>query len=212
MIRVLVADDQTLVRQGVKALLEFDPDVRVVGEADGGEAALDLAARLAPDVALLDVRMPGLGGLGVLAAWRDTGGPPAILLTTFHDDAAVREGLRLGARGYLLKDVAYEDLLDAVKQVARGGTLVRPAVTARALRGLEGLRAEGAPAAEAPALTERELDVLRLLSGGYSNREIAAALSLADGTVKNHVSNVLYKLGVRDRTRAVLSAAELGLL
>ena len=207
MIRVLLVDDQTLVRQGIRSLLELSQTVTVVGEAADGEEALGLAGQLKPDVMLLDLRMPKLDGLGVLRALANEA-PPTLILTTFDDDELVLEGLRLGAKGYLLKDVSLTQLLDAVETLALGETLVQPAVTERLLRGLQKTTY---PSLETPdTLTKRELEVVRLLAGGYSNKEIAGALGMSEGTVKNHVSSVLSKLGVRDRTRAVLRALELG--
>ena len=209
MIRVLLVDDQTLVRQGVRSLLELSQTVTVTGEAGDGEEALVQIAALRPDVVLLNLRMPRLDGLGVLRALRaKPDAPPTLIPTTFDDDELVLEGLRLGAKGYLLKDVSLTQLLDAVETLAGGGTLIQPAVTERLLRGLPRTTY---PSLEAPeSLSPRELDVVRLLAGGYSNREIGEALGMSEGTVKNHVSSVLSKLGVRDRTRAVLRALELG--
>ncbi|MCA0436361.1 MAG: response regulator transcription factor [Austwickia sp.] len=232
-IRVVLVDDQTLVRLGIRQLLELADGIEVVGEAGDGVAALALIREVEPDVVLLDLRMPRLDGHGVLAelaTW--PAAPPVLVLTTFDDDEAVLGALRAGARGYLLKDVTLAQLVEAVRTLAAGGRLVQPAVTASLLDRLTGAPARagraGAPEAEpwrsggpasglgghtAPvALTDRELDVLRLMAAGYSNREIAAGLHLAEGTVKNHVSAVLLKLGTRDRTRAVLKALELGLV
>jgi DNA-binding NarL/FixJ family response regulator len=210
MIRLVVVDDQHLVRQGILALLGLAPDFTVVGEAADGEAALELVRDLAPDVMLLDVRLPRLDGVGVLDRLRAEGrSVPTVMLTTFDDDEAMAACLRAGARGYLLKDVTAEQLLDAVRVVASGGEAWRPAVTARVVDRLVE-RPSAFPALDAPdPLTARELEVLRLLSAGCSNREIAVALRLAEGTVKNHISSILSKLGVRDRTRAVLRAFEL---
>jgi len=208
MIRVLLVDDQTLVRQGIRSLLELSADIEVVGEAADGEEALERIPHLEPDVVLLDLRMPKLDGLGVLKALPNV--PPTLILTTFDDGALVLEGLRAGAKGYLLKDVSLEQLVTAVKTLAGGGTLVQPAVTERILRGLSGMPRDY-PSLETPdPLTGREREVVRLMAGGYSNKEIARALGMSEGTVKNHVSSVLSKLGVRDRTRAVLKALELG--
>ena len=214
-IRVLLVDDQTLVRQGIAGLLHLDDGVEVVAEAADGEQALQLLTSPAgprPDVVLLDLRMPGIGGLGVLEALADRpDSPPVLVLTTFDDDHAVLESLRLGARGYLLKDVTLEDLTGAIQTLAGGGLHIQPAVTERLLqRAANG--GDTAPPVVSIALTPRERDILRLLTGGYANREIANALHLAEGTVKNHVSNLLLKLGVRDRTRAALRGLELGLV
>jgi DNA-binding NarL/FixJ family response regulator len=213
MIRVCLIDDQTLVREGIRVLLDLVPDIEVAGEAADGEAALRVLAEIQPDVALLDLRMPGLDGLGVLRALRTLPAgqqPPTIILTTFDDDALMLEAIRLGAKGFLLKDVSLSRLTEAIRTVAAGGTLMQPAITERLLRAA--LSAGSAfPSSAAPEpLSERETEVLRLMTGGLSNREIAASLHMAEGTVKNHTSNILAKLGVRDRTRAVLKALELG--
>ncbi len=208
MIRVALADDQTLVRQGIASLLELTPDIRVVVEAADGDEAVARFATAEIDVALLDVRMPRRTGLEVLAALRPR---PCILLTTFDDDAVALEAIALGARGFLLKDVTLDALAHAIRTVAAGGTLINPAVTDRVIRGLA--RLDGVPAAAMPeALTPRELEVLRLIASGASNREIAGALGTAEATVKNQASSIFAKLGVRDRTRAVLRALELGVL
>jgi DNA-binding NarL/FixJ family response regulator len=211
MIRVALVDDQTLVRQGIRSLLELSDDIRVVVEAADGEQGLRVIAETRPDVMLLDVRMPKRSGLDVLRALRDSGREvPTILLTTFDDDAVALEGVRAGAKGFLLKDVDLAQLTEAIRAVAAGGTLIRPAVTERVKRGIELLRPSFEGLDPPDALTPRETEVLRLMAGGYSNREIAEALGAAEGTVKNHASVILSKLGVRDRTRAVLKALELG--
>lgn len=213
MIRVLVVDDQTLVRQGVCGLLSLAEEIEVCGEAADGAEALEQLEALEPDVVLLDLRMPGMSGIEVLEG---LGGekqlPPTIILTTFDDDDLVLAGIRAGARGYLLKDVSLEELVGAIRTVADGGSLVRPAVTTRVVKGLERLHPEFSSLDRPDPLTERETEILRLMAGGYSNKEIANSLSVAEGTVKNHVSNILSKLGVRDRTRAVLKALELGIV
>jgi DNA-binding NarL/FixJ family response regulator len=212
-IRVLLADDHNLVRQGIRTLLEISKDFEIVGEATDGEEALALIGRLRPQVALLDVRMPKLTGVDVLRAARllfpDVG---VILLTTFDEDAVVLEAVRLGAHGFLLKDVSLDQLETAVRTVAAGGSLILPAVSERVLRGLENnpTRFESAELPE--PLTIRERQILRLVAAGLSNREIAEASGTAEGTVKNQASSILSKLGVRDRTRAVLKALELGLI
>jgi DNA-binding NarL/FixJ family response regulator len=213
MIRVVVIDDQTLVRLGLRNLLELSEDIEVVGEASDGEEALRVLEETVADVVLLDVRMPKKSGVEVLEKRKRAGRPtPAILLTTFDDDSVVLAGIRAGAKGFLLKDVSLQQLTDAVRTVAGGGTLFQPALTERVLRGLESLRPQ-IPGSELPdPLTSRETEVLRLMAGGYSNREIADALGTVEGTVKNQTSSILSKLGVRDRTRAVLKAIELGLI
>jgi DNA-binding NarL/FixJ family response regulator len=211
MIRVVLADDQTLVRRGIRSLLELAGDVEVVAEAADGDEAVSAITRERPDAVLLDVRMPKRTGIEVLHALQAGNAlPPTILLTTFDDDEALLEGVKAGARGYLLKDVSLEQLTDAIRTVAGGGTLIRPAVTERVLRGLEHIRRDFESLSPPDPLTRRELEVLRLMAGGYSNKEIADALGTAEGTVKNHASSILSKLGVRDRTRAVLKAIELG--
>ena len=214
MIRVCVVDDQTLVRQGIRSLLALAPDVEVIDEASDGEAALGMVERSAPDVVLLDIRMPRLDGIGFLEelAKRPSGAPPCIVLTTFDDDELVLEAIAHGARGYLLKDVTLEQLTAAIRTVADGGSVIQPAVTARVMARIDDL-GTGFDALPAPdPLTKREVEILRMMAGGYSNREIARACFVAEGTVKNHISSVLSKLGVRDRTRAVLRGLHLGVI
>ncbi len=209
-IRTLLVEDETLVRQGIRKLLELDPRIEIAAEAADGEEALRRIGEDRPDVVLLDVRMPKLDGLGVLRALRDRpGAPPCLVLTTFDDRALALEAIREGARGYLRKDVTLAELVTAVETLAAGGTHLQPALTAALL---EGARAHPLPSAPAPVLIEpltpRETEVLRLMAAAYTNREIAEALGTAEGTVKIHVSNVLAKLGARDRTQAVLRALE----
>ena len=213
MIRVCLIDDQTLVRQGIKSLLGLADSIDVIGEAADGQAGLELIAQKQPDVVLLDLRMPVLDGLGVLKALQTASySPPTLILTTFDDDNLVLEGLKAGAKGYLLKDVSLEQLVNAIQTLHEGKTLIQPAITERLLRGLRTLD-NSVTAFETPdPLTERETEILRLMAGGYSNKEIASALDLTEGTVKNHVSNVLSKMGVRDRTRAVLKGLESGII
>src|SRR5688572_14448632 len=211
MIRVVLVDDHTLIRQGVRSLLELAGDIDIVAEAADGDDALAVIRRDRPDVVLLDLRMPGKGGVDVLRELNADGTlPPTIILTPFDDDDALLEAVRAGARGYLLKVVSLEHLTDAIRVVAQGGSMIRPAVTERVLRGLEHVRRDFEALSPPDPLTKREVEVLRLMAGGYSNREIAEALGTAEGTVKNHASSILSKLGVRDRTRAVLKALELG--
>jgi len=209
-IRVVLADDQTLMRSGLRGLLALAPDVEVVGEAADGEAAIELIRALAPDVALLDVRMPRADGIAVLE--RLAPPPPAILLTTFDDDEALIRGMRAGARGFLLKDISLDELLDAVRRVAAGETLIRPAVTAHVQRGVDRLQPTFDRTERPESLTRREREVLRMMAGGHSNREIADALRASEGTIKNHASHIFAKLGVRDRTRAVLRGLQLGII
>ena len=211
LVRVALADDHTLVRKGIRTLLEMAGGLEIVGEAADGEEALSLLGRTRPHVALLDVRMPRLTGLDVLRALPlHAPETAAILLTTFDEDAVVLEAIKLGARGFLLKDVSLEQLSEAVRAVARGESLIRPAVTERILRGLESKPSSFESAQMPEPLTPREREVLRLMAAGHSNREIGEAFGTSEGTVKNQASSILSKLGVRDRTRAVLRAIELG--
>ncbi len=211
MIRVMLVDDQNLVRKGVRSLLELSEEIEVVAEAADGREAVRTIPEIKPDVVLLDMRMPEMSGLDVLRTLSKAGElPPTIILTTFDDDELVLGGIKAGARGYLLKDVALAELVNAVKTVAEGGSIVKPAVTQRLLKGLENLKTDFYSLDRPDPLTDRETEILRLMAGGYSNKEIANSLGVAEGTIKNHVSNILSKMGVRDRTRAVLKAFELG--
>nr|WP_256433631.1 response regulator transcription factor [Myxococcus sp. CA039A] len=208
-----MVDDHALVRQGLRGLLDLTPDLRVVGEAVDGEEALRKVAELNPDVVLMDVRMPRMTGLEALRELRR--GPVhrrVVLLTTFDEDAAIVEALRAGVQGFLLKDVSLEELADAIRRVHAGETLLPPGVAERVTRGLLELSRDFAHAELPEGLTRREVEVLRLIARGLSNREIAQALGTAEGTVKNQTSIILSKLGVRDRTRAVLRGMELGCL
>lgn len=212
MIRIVLADDQTLVRAGLRGLLELAGDLQVAAEAADGDEAIAQVRAVAPDLLLLDVRMPRRSGIEVVTELRRLGClPPTLLLTTFDDDAALLDGMHAGAKGFLLKDVTPERLFDAIRRVARGESLFQPALTARALSRIDSAAPD--PSAFTPeTLTPRETEILRLMAGGFSNKEIARALGTAEGTVKNHVSSVLSKLGVRDRTRAVLKAMQQGCL
>jgi len=212
-IRVLLADDQALVRSGFRMILEARDDLEVVGEAEDGADAVALARSLRPDAILMDVRMPRLDGIEATQQIVASGSPARVLILTTYDlDEYVYAAIRAGASGFLLKDVEPAQLVDAVRVVAGGGTAVKPIVSRRVVRGLESAKAEF-PRLEPPdPLTGREIEVLRLMTGGYSNREIARALNVAEGTIKNHVSSILSKLGVRDRTRAVLQAVRAGYL
>lgn len=213
MIRVLLVDDQTLVRQGVRSLLEVAQDIEVIAEAEDGMAALVQIDEHHPDVVLLDLRMPRHDGLWTLRAMRERGiEVPVLVLTTFDDDELVLAALRAGARGYLLKDVTLEQLATAVRTLAADGTLVQPSVTESLLRAVRNGVTPDDKAAVVAELTERELEVLRLMAEGYTNRQIAEVLFLAQGTVKNHVSAVLLKMDTTDRTKAVLRALNRGIL
>lgn len=217
MIKVLLVDDQTLVRQGIRMLLMTEEDLEVVGEAENGRLALEQAETLKPDVILMDVRMPEMDG--VTATRELTLRYPSIgviILTTFDDDEYIFEGLRAGARGYLLKDISSDEMADAIRTVANGGALIQPSITRKVLAEFNRLAAAPGKPSTHPdliePLTERELDVLRSIAGGLSNKEIAEKLFITEGTVKNHVSSLIAKLNVRDRTQALLRAQELGLL
>jgi DNA-binding NarL/FixJ family response regulator len=212
-IRVFIADDQLLIRQGLRALLDLEPEIEIAGEANDGEEAVRLVSETKVDVMLLDIRMPKKNGIEVLHELSARNAlPPTLILTTFDDTDVVLDGVRAGASGFLLKDVSYEQLVGAIRAIAAGETIFQPAVTQRLLRASDRLRTKFESLPSPERLTEREIEVVRLMAGGYSNREIAHALSTAEGTIKNHVSSILSKFGVRDRTRAVLKALESGIL
>ena len=214
-IRVLIVDDQALFREGLHTILTLQDDIEVVAEADNGAAAVDAAAAHQPDVVLMDVRMPVLDGVAATRRIQsELPGVRVILLTTFDDDEYVFEGLRAGASGYLLKDVSSLKLLEAIRAAYGGQTFLQPSVAAKVVAEFNRLAQTPVNMAGALAdpLSERELEILQRVALGESNREIAAALFIAEGTVKNHITNILSKLGVRDRTQAALKARELNLL
>ncbi len=216
-VRVLLVDDQRLFRDGLATLLSVRPEVVVVGEAANGLEALERVAALHPQVVLMDLRMPVLGGVEAIKRLRAADpNVRVVALTTFDDDDDVFESLRAGAVGYLLKDVSAEVLVEAVRAAARGESFLQPSVARKVVAEFARLAEVSVPTplADPPVetLSERELQVLRLLAAGSSNKEIALALHLAEGTVKNHITNILGKLGVRDRTQAALQAKALGLL
>ncbi len=212
MIRVLIADDQGMVRAGLRSLLEDEPDLAVIGEAADGERAVAEVRRRRPDVALMDIRMPELDGIAATRQLVSEGTSTRILaLTTFDLDEYVFDALRAGASGFLLKDAPAEDLVAAVRVLASGDALLAPAVTRRVIEAFARLP-KPAPAADVSHLSERELEVLRLLARGRSNAEIARELVVTEATAKTHVSNVLTKLRLRDRVQAVIFAYEVGLV
>lgn len=211
-IRLLIVDDQALFREGLRTLLSVQPGLEVVGEAGNGEEALSRAAAVRPDVVLMDLQMPVMDGAAatrLLKARRPA--VQVIVLTTFDDDENVFEGLRAGAVGYLLKDTPSAKLVEAIRLAARGESFLEPSVAAKVVSEFARLSPRPADALAEP-LSERELEVLRLAAGGASNREIAAALVIAEGTVKNHLTSILSKLDASDRTEAAVKAKELGLI
>ena len=214
-IRILLVDDQPLFREGLRTLLSVHPDFEVVGEAGNGEEAIRLVRSLLPSVVLMDLQMPVLDGVTATRSLHEE--QPdcrVIVLTTFDDDEMVFDGLRAGAVGYLLKDAPSEKLAEAIRVAARGETFLQPSVAAKVVAEFARLTRKPLPSANSviEPLSERELEILRLITQGASNREIAGQLFLAEGTVKNHVTNILGKLEVRDRTQAALKAKENGLI
>ena len=208
-LRLALADDQALVRSGLKALLSGFANLQVVVEATDGDALLAALADTPVDVILSDIRMPGRDGFGLVRALRERGdATPVVLLTTFDDDALPLKAAEAGAQGFLLKDASPEDLHEAILRVAAGETLLAP-VSTDPVRARFAYRDQSAPT---DTFSEREVSILRLLAGGYSNKEIAKAVFLSEGTVKNYVSEILDKLGTRDRTRAVLKAITLRII
>jgi DNA-binding NarL/FixJ family response regulator len=217
MIRVCLVEDQLLVRQGFALLLLQANDIEIAGEAADGQEALEVIPKTNPDVLLLDMRLPKLSGIEVLQQLQTQQQlPPTIILTSFQDQGSVFEGLRSGAKGYLLKDVSFDRLVEAIRIVAGGGTFIQPGLSDHLLHNV----LNSAPQQDhddmaylgLPTLTKRETEVLRLLAGGHSNRDIATLFHIAEGTVRNHTLNIFSKLGVHDRTQAVLKAIELSLI
>jgi len=212
MIRVVLADDQELVRSGFAMILEAQPDIEVAGEAGDGAEAVELVRAHRPEVALLDVRMPRTDGLAAARTICASTTTKVIMLTTFDSDDYVYDALYAGASGFLLKDVRRDDLVHAVRVVAAGESLLAPSVTRRLIADLTRNRPRSGPAASLEVLTSRERETLVLLGRGLSNAEIATVLTLSEHTVKTHVSNTLAKLGLRDRVQAVIAAYETGLI
>ena len=202
MITVMLVDDQNLVRKGVRSLLELSDEIEVVAEAADGAEAIEMTPGVNPDVVLLDMRMPGKSGIDVLKELSEQGKlPPTIILTTFDDDELVLAGIKYGAKGYLLKDVALADLVNAVKTVAGGGSIVKPAITQRLLKGLEHMHNEFSSLEQPDPLTERETEILRLMAGGYSNKEIANSLDVAEGTAVSYTHLTLPTICFKCRSR-----------
>ena len=214
MIRVLIADDHELMRSGLRGMLDSQPDMEVVGEAEDGAAAVDEAIRLRPDVAIMDIRMPRLDGIEATRRLLSQGdGPKVLVLTTFDLDEYVFEALRAGAGGFMLKDAPPGQLAEAVRTVAAGEALLAPAVTKRLVeRFVSRPPADKVRQERFEELTDREMEVLGLVTQGLSNAEIGERLHLSEGTVKTHVTRILSKLGVRDRVQAVVLAYESGLV
>ena len=213
--RILIVDDQRLMREGLRTLLELEPDFAVAGEAGDGAAALEVYEASTPDIVLMDIRMPGMDGVEATRRLRARHpGARVIILTTFDDEAYVFDGLRAGAQGYLLKDLSGDELATAIRTVMAGGALIEPSVARKVFAEFARLAPAARPldAGLAEPLTEREREVLRGVAEGLSNREIGQKLFLTEGTVKNYVTSVLQKIGARDRTQAALRAKDLGLL
>lgn len=215
-IRVLLVDDQALFREGLETLLSVHKDIQIVGQAGNGQEAVEVAARVQPDVVLMDVRMPVLDGVRATRLLKKALPQcKVIVLTTFDDDEYIFDALRTGAVGYLLKDVDSAQLIEAIRAAARGQSILEPSVAAKVIAEFTRVSSM-VPSAQMEQLvnplSERELEILSLIARGASNKEIASQLYIAEGTVKNHVTHILGKLGVRDRTQAALKARELGLL
>lgn len=215
-VRILIADDQALFREGLSTLLSVHKDIEVIGQASNGEEAVDLALQLRPDVILMDMQMPILNGVGATRRLKKS--LPecrVIVLTTFTDNETIFEALRAGAMGYLLKDVDSAQLADSVRATARGESILDPSVAAKVVQEFSRVSSM-VPASSSTVLpeplSEREIELLGLIASGLSNKEIGEALFITEGTVKNHMTHILGKLGVRDRTQAALKAKELGLI
>lgn len=211
-IKVLLADDQSLIREGLKLILEMEGDMEVIGTASNGQEAFDLAGKLKPDVILMDIRMPECDGVigtkRICEAYPDI---KVIILTTFSDDQYIFEALKGGAKGYLLKDVQSEELAESIRAVVRGGVLIHPEVAAKMLKGLSPIKSieeQNKDFKNEGELTVRELEIVKLIGHGKSNKEIAAALYISEGTVKNHITSILSKLYLRDRTQIALYASQ----
>ena len=211
--KVILVDDQKLIRDGIKALLGLCASVRVVGEYSDGSGVVEGCRQLQPDVILLDLSMPVMNGIQTLGALQQAGiNIPVLILTTFDEHELVLKSISCGARGFLLKDVSLDTLIQAIAALAQGGSWFAPNITQRLLETVKSSDSTFTMPATLEPLTEKELEILQLMAAGYSNKEIASALYKSEGTVKNQCSAILAKLGVRDRTKAVLLALELGLI
>lgn len=214
-IQLLLVDDQRLMRDGLRILLELESDFEVVGEAENGAEALEAYTQLSPDVILMDIRMPEMDGVEATRRLREIDpNAKVIILTTFDDNEYVFEGLRAGALGYLLKDVSGDELADAIRKVAAGGSMIEPSVARKVVAEFARLAPATSEATKEliEPLSDREIEILKLVSQGLTNKEIAGKLFLAEGTVKNYVTSILQKIDARDRTQAAIRARELGLL
>jgi DNA-binding NarL/FixJ family response regulator len=215
-LRLMLVDDQSLFREALRTLLSLQPDFEIVAEAENGERAIALAKTHKPDVILMDLRMPVLGGVEATRRIMATApGSRVVVLTTFEEDEEIFDALQAGALGYLLKACSADKLCESVRAAAKGTSVLEPSVAARMMAGLGRLTAREGRKGNQPLadpLSEREIDVLRHLAAGHSNKEIGSALGITEGTVKNHMTNVLGKLGALDRTQAALKARELGLI
>ncbi len=210
-ISLLITDDHALVRQGIRAFLELQPDITVIGEADSGEAAVRMAAELVPDVVLMDLVMPGIGGVEATRQVKQVSPHSQIIvLTSYHEDEYIFPALRAGALSYVLKDVGPDELADAVRKAARGESVLHPRIASRVVQELRGTRRDTPNLFT--DLSDRELEVLRLIADGLSNAEIASKLVISEKTVKGHVSNILSKLHMLDRTQAAVFAWQQGLV
>jgi DNA-binding NarL/FixJ family response regulator len=217
MINVMLVDDQTLVREGIKSLLALSEDIKLVAEASNGEQVLavlkESIKKQTVDVILMDISMPIKTGIEAVQSLQAANiHIPVIMLTTFDDHQLVLQAIQAGAKGYLLKDVSLETLVDGIRTVNQGNTLIQPAITERIIQGLKNHTLPFTELQETPDISEKEKEVLRLMASGDSNKEICGAMFKSEGTVKNQVSAILAKLGVRDRTRAVLKAIEIGII
>lgn len=212
-INVCLVDDQMLIREGIKSLLNLSNKVAVIAECSDGSELADCISRSTPDVILLDLSMPIMNGIDTLKWMKaEAINIPVIVLTTFDDHEWVLQSIQEGAKGFLLKDVSLDTLVEAIESVNNGQSHIQPAITERLLSSMSNQSTSTTAHSKTEALTEKEQEILRLMASGCSNKEIALALYKSEGTIKNHVSNILSKLGVRDRTRAVLLAIEKGLI